>query len=733
MALIFPNRAYGVEVNSTLSIGCNDGGGGTEVSRDVRHIAGQAWRWNSVHTRNDNPAPGVEVGLSRADVMLGDSAYWLVQILGQQGGAVGSAGDSIGGSMSPFEYMIVRVECDGDVSNNNDFAGDFTVYGRIVEHTGMSVNPATIDQNGSSNISWSGAHAWESRVTISDGGQTIQKGGDPNGSFTSSHTYTNGGYVGTVNVETCVTGYSWSNEWTSICQSRDITVEALVSPTVDILCAGGNGPCTINQGDYINISWSESNASSCWTTGGGPDSSWPRDPITPRSGGSEDRGPLTSAGTYNYTYTCDNANGSDSDSVTVFVNATTVPIVDLRCGAGSNGPCTVASGTNVNLSWTSANVTTCTASGGTFADVNPKPTSSAGESHGPITAPITYNLLCTGPLGSASDSVVVSPGAVTTVDLKCNNGGTGGPYIDGPCWALPGGNFELQWTSTNADTCIALRVPPATNWEGSVGLAGPKLLSVPSGQRLYRLTCTGTSTAVDEVTVNPGINNPPTASSVKATEPDYCIFGPSITVSWVYTDPEGTTQTAYRMQIDDNAGFSSPDYDSGKILSSSTAIYAIGLTWNTTYRARVMVWDGSDNASAWAIQTLCQGPPANPSGCAGNQQSWKSPNNQYPSDLDTFSWTPAKPALNKPVQFDDGSTTCYKTPPNTVDVCLAWNWIFGDGGTSTLRDPSHTYANTGSYDVNLKATDQQNGYTCGYSKTLNIQKPIPFWKEVLPQ
>ena len=658
-----------MEVNSTLHIECNDGGGGTEVSRDVRHIAGQAWRWSSVHTRNDDPSPQVEVGLSRANVMLGDSAYWLVQPPERSGWE-----QNIGGDMTAFEYMIVRVECDGNVSNNNDFAGDFTVYGRIVEHTGMSVNPATIDQNGSSNISWSGAHAWYSWVTISDGGQTIQKGGDPNGSFSSGHTYTNGGYVGTVNVETCVAGYSWANEWTSICRSRDITVEALVVPTVDILCAGGNGPCTINQGDSINISWSESNASSCWTTGGGPDSSWPRDPIVPRGGGSENRGPLTVAGTYNYTYKCDNANGSDSDSVTVYVNAP-VPLNSAQFISQSVPKTTLAPSETMNVSVTMRNC---------------RPTND-----------------CTG-LNTWADTANYRLGSQNPQDN--NTWGIGRVLLPAGTSILPGSQYTFPFTIT----------APATT--GTYNFQWRMLQEA--------VEWFGDSSTNVSITV---ANNPPTASSVKATEPDYCIFGPSITISWVYTDPEGTTQSAYQVQIDDNAGFSSPNYDSGKILSSSTAIYAQPLTWNTTYRARVMVWDGSDSASAWATQTLCQGPPANPSGCSGDNKSWKSPNNQYPSGLNTFSWTPAKPAVNKPVQFDDGSTTCYKTPPNTVDTCLAWNWIFGDGGTSTLRDPAHTYTNTGSYNVNLKATDQQNGYTCGYSKTLNVQKPIPFWKEVLPQ
>ncbi|MGD0710415.1 MAG: C1 family peptidase [Bacteroidales bacterium] len=49
------------------------------------------------------------------------------------------------------------------------------------------------------------------------------------------------------------------------------------------------------------------------------------------------------------------------------------------------------------------------------------------------------------------------------------------------------------------------------------------------------------------------------------------------------------------------------------------------------------------------------------------------------------------------IQFYDKSTNT----PN------AWSWTFGDGGTSTLQNPSHTYTANGSYNISLTAT---NGY-----------------------
>ncbi len=50
------------------------------------------------------------------------------------------------------------------------------------------------------------------------------------------------------------------------------------------------------------------------------------------------------------------------------------------------------------------------------------------------------------------------------------------------------------------------------------------------------------------------------------------------------------------------------------------------------------------------------------------------------------------------VQFTDTST-------DSDGSIVAWDWDFGDGGTSTEQNPSHTYAAQSSYDVTLTVTD----------------------------
>lgn len=70
----------------------------------------------------------------------------------------------------------------------------------------------------------------------------------------------------------------------------------------------------------------------------------------------------------------------------------------------------------------------------------------------------------------------------------------------------------------------------------------------------------------------------------------------------------------------------------------------------------------------------------------------------------------------RPVANFSAPVTSKCEPPLTVNFqdistggATAWQWSFGDGGTSTLQNPSHTYNAYGSYDVTLITT---NGFGC---------------------
>lgn len=56
---------------------------------------------------------------------------------------------------------------------------------------------------------------------------------------------------------------------------------------------------------------------------------------------------------------------------------------------------------------------------------------------------------------------------------------------------------------------------------------------------------------------------------------------------------------------------------------------------------------------------------------------------------------------------------------NSLDAVTSWYWIFGDGGTSTLQNPSHTYVAQGTYTVSLIITTSG-----GCTDTLTIPQAV---------
>ena len=79
------------------------------------------------------------------------------------------------------------------------------------------------------------------------------------------------------------------------------------------------------------------------------------------------------------------------------------PTVDIKAN-NSDGPITIAYNTSAILTWTSNNADYCTASG----DWSGSKAISGSESTGNLTSSKTYTLTCSGPGGSASDSVTVN-------------------------------------------------------------------------------------------------------------------------------------------------------------------------------------------------------------------------------------------------------------------------------------------------------------------------------------
>ncbi len=333
---------------------------------------------------------------------------------------------------------------------------------------------------------------------------------------------------------------------------------------------------------------------------------------------------------------------------------------------------------------------------------------------GPLAAGTTYTwrVAVAGPgygsyeswTGWADGGSFVTVPPVPTVDIKADGS-------DGPITIAYNAASTISWSSTNASACS---VSP-TGWSGT---AGSQSTGALIASQTYTVSCTGPGggPVTDSVTVN--VLPPPStpsAGDLSSTQPNYCSSGPAATLSWVFSDQQaGDTQSAYQIQVDNNADFSSPEINTGKIISSSNS-YSTGpgiLQYNVAYNWRVMVWDSYDNVSVW-------------SGAAG----LSTPRHQYPTI--NFSWAPATPSEGESVQMADQSLVFGGATKTT------WFWTIPDsvylGGTnSSSQNPQVRFTSEGSKSASLQVTDS-DGYTCSASKAINVRLPLPGWKEVAPQ
>jgi trimeric autotransporter adhesin len=271
---------------------------------------------------------------------------------------------------------------------------------------------------------------------------------------------------------------------------RSVTIEVLAAPTLSFTAS----PASIPRGSSSTLTWATSNADSCsapWTS------------IT-LANGSEVVSPV---GTTTYTLTCTGGGGTVSRTVTVTVTDPT-PTLTLTAN-----PTSVPGGgtTPSTLTWSSANVTACTASGG-WTGVK----ALEGSQDVTPTATTTYSMTCTSAAGqSVTRSATVSVTPPPTLTLTAN-----------PTAVGPGIPSVLTWTTTNATSCSAPWVDTSTT-------AGAQTVN-PTETTTYSMTCVGTSGTVTRSVVvtyypsAPGLTLTASATNVVA--------GRTFTLTWAVTN-----------------------------------------------------------------------------------------------------------------------------------------------------------------------------------------------------
>ncbi|QQS61209.1 MAG: hypothetical protein IPN70_04980 [Candidatus Moraniibacteriota bacterium] len=187
----------------------------------------------------------------------------------------------------------------------------------------------------------------------------------------------------------CNTGYTWNGS----------SCVVIPKPVVDLKINGSETNISVIAGTNLTLSWSAINATSCTAIAG---DKW-LSPFPKSTTGTDSI--YDAQNTSTYTIECTGPGGSGSDSVTVTVIPK--PVVDLKIN-GSETNISVIAGTNLTLSWSAINATSCTAIAGDKW-LSPFPKSTTGtDSIYDAQNTSTYTIECTGPGGSGTDSVPVT-------------------------------------------------------------------------------------------------------------------------------------------------------------------------------------------------------------------------------------------------------------------------------------------------------------------------------------
>lgn len=177
-------------------------------------------------------------------------------------------------------------------------------------------------------------------------------------------------------------------------------------------------------------------------------------------------------------------------------------------------PTSVYRGQSSILTWSTANTTVCSASGGWAG----QKTLNGSQQVGPLNDTTSFTLECSGPQGTVADTVVVTvtdpPPPPPTLNFTAN-----------PLTVAAGGQSQLTWSTTDATSCAA-----SGGWSGSRPTSGSQLSPLVNAPSTFTLTCTGQSGSVTKsVTVDVTY---PTPIVDLTANPMTVLSGNSTTLNW---------------------------------------------------------------------------------------------------------------------------------------------------------------------------------------------------------
>src|SRR5438552_280186 len=238
-------------------------------------------------------------------------------------------------------------------------------------------------------------------------------------------------------------------------------------------------------------------------------------------------------------------------------------------------------------------------------------------------------------------------------------------------------NLTCTFTNTSSDPDGSITANSWTFGDGQTSsVVSPSHAYTAAGTYTVTLTVTdnqgATNSVSQNVTVTPA-NQSPTAAFTSSCTNLTCTF------TNTSSDPDGSI-TANSWTFGDGAT---------STLQNPSHSYAAGGTYTVTLRV-------TDNQGAQSTPT--------------SQNVTVTPPNQPPTANFTFSCS--------------GLTCNFTSTSSDPDGTIAsYSWTFGDGATSTVQNPSHSYAAGGTYTVTLRVTDNQGAQSTLTSQTVTVTAP----------
>jgi len=506
-------------------------------------------------------------------------------------------------------------------------------------------------------------------ITVSDAPPTAGFSGTP----------TSGTYPLSVNFSDASSGNIASWSWafgdggTSTAQNPSHTYTAAGTYSVALTVTGPGGSDTSTQVDYITVT---DPAPEAGFTGS------PTSGVVPLSVNFTDSssGPISS-----WSWNFGDGGSSTAQNPSHTYNSTGTYSVSLTV-TGPGGSDTL---TRTNYIAVSDPPPTADFSGSPTSGTAPLSVNFSDASSGNVTS-WSWNFGDGGSSTAQNPSHTYSSGGSYTVSLTATGPGgsdtntkVGYIVVDDPA---PTASFSGSPTSGTAPLSVSFSdgsSGPITDWSWTFGDGGTSTAQNPShtyssaGTYSVSLTVTGpggsdTATLTNYISVS---EPPPVAdfsgsptSGVVPLSVNFSDASTGAISSWSWTFGDGGTSTAQNPSHTYN----------------STGTYSVSLT--------VTGPGGSDTLTRTNYISVGNVPPTS-----------------------SFSGTPTSGDAPLTVNFSDASS----------GPITSWAWTFGDGGTSTAQNPSHTYTAGGSYSVSLTVTGPGGSDTSTLSNYITVTEPAP--------